>query len=232
MELSIYNDILEALHMIFFSGGIVWDIAFRSVFISGLATILSVSWGIPISILISFKNFAGKNLIKGIFNIGLGFPTVTLGLILYLLFSRTGPLGSLGLLYNPSGIIIGQAILITPIMISYSVSALEAVNPNIRELAKTLGASEIQASIAALIEGIKGVSLAIAGSFNRAISELGIALMLGGNILGLTRVFTTTIALETSRGEIILSLAMAIILLVIIAGINLAMYLIKHLWLR
>jgi tungstate transport system permease protein len=232
MNSEIIDGLIEALRLIFSGSSIVNDIAIRSIYVSGLATLLAVSWGLPLAMLLSFRNFTGKNIIKGVFNIGLGLPTVTLGLLLYLLFSRSGPLGIFGLLYSPSGIIMGQAILVTPIMVSFSVSALEAVNPDIRELAKTLGASDIQASVAALVEGIRGVSLAVVGSFNRAISELGIALMIGGNIRGLTRVLTTTIALETSRGEIALSIAIAIILLFTITGVNFAMYLVKRIWLR
>ncbi len=232
MNSEIIDGLIEALRLIFSGSSIVNDIAIRSIYISGLATVLAVSWGIPLAMLISFREFTGKNVIKGVFNIGLGLPTVTLGLLLYLLFSRSGPLGIFGLLYSPSGIIMGQAILITPIMVSISVSALEAVNPDIRELAKTLGASDIQASVAALKEGVKGVSLAVAGSFNRAVSELGIALMIGGNIRGLTRVLTTTIALESSRGEVALSIAIAIILILTITGVNFAMYLVKRIWLR
>ena len=222
----------EALNLIFSGDSFVIDIALRSIYISGFATILAMGFGIPIAMLISFREFFGKNIIKWIFNISLGFPTVALGLMLFLLFSRSGPLGVFGILYTPTGIIIGQSILVTPIMVSFSVSALESVNPEIRNLAKTLGASDFQASIAALIEGAKGVSLAIVGSFNRAVSELGIALMIGGNIRGFTRVLTTTIALETRRGEITQSIAIAIVLLFTIAGVNVIMSLIKRLWLR
>jgi|TARA_B100000315_G_scaffold96484_1_gene88625 tungstate transport system permease protein len=229
---EIVSSFLEALNLIFSGDSFVINIAIRSIYISGFATILALSWGIPISMLISFREFFGKNIIKWIFNISLGFPTVTLGLMLFLLFSRSGPLGIFGVLYTPTGIIIGQAILVTPILVSFSVSALEAVNPEIRNLAKTLGASDYQASIAVLIEGVKGVSLAIVGSFNRAVSELGIALMIGGNIRGFTRVLTTTIALETRRGEITQSIAIAIVLLFTIAGVNIAMSLIKRLWMR
>jgi tungstate transport system permease protein len=211
---------------------VVTDVALRSIYVSGLATLLAITWGIPLAMVIGFREFPGKGLIKGVFNIGLGLPTVTLGLVLYLLFSRSGPLGVFGLLYDPSGIIIGQAILITPIMVSFSVSALEAVPQEIRDLAKTLGATSTQASFAAFIEGVKGVSLAVAGSFNRAVSELGIALMVGGNIRGLTRILTTTIALETARGEIVLSIAIAIVLILIVALVNTAMYIIRRLWVR
>ncbi len=231
MNSEIVDGLVEALHLLFAGSSIVNDIAVRSIYISGLATVLAVAWGIPLAMLISFKQFTGKNIVKGVFNIGLGLPAVTLGLVLYLLFSKSGPLGVFALLYTPTGIIIGEAILVTPVMVSFSVSALEAVDPGIRELAKTLGASDMQASITILSEGVKGVTLAVAGSFNRAISELSVALMIGGNIKGLTRVLTTTIALETSRGETALSIAIAIILMLIVAVVNATVYLVKRLWL-
>lgn len=145
----------------------------------------------------------------------LGIPTVALGLILYLIFSNRGPLGFADLLYTPTAIIVGQAILITPIFISVLTNAIESVDPMIRDLAKTLGASERQTSLAILKEAKKGAILATVSSFNRAISELGVALMVGGNLLGVTRVMTTQIALGISRGEFILSLETTVVLLVI-----------------
>ncbi|MCP8315599.1 MAG: ABC transporter permease, partial [archaeon] len=125
-------------------------------------------------------------------------------------------------------IVIGQAILITPITVSFVTSAIESVDPEIRDLARTLGASETQASVAVLGESSSGFLLAIIASFNRAIAELGIALMIGGNIRGITRVLTTTIALETTRGEVVLAIALAIILLVIVSVVSLSINLIQR----
>jgi len=153
---------------------------------------------------------------------------VALGLILYLFFSNAGPVGFLRLLYSPTAMIIGQAILITPITVSFIISAIESVDPEIRDLAKTLGASETEASIAVLRESMSGVVLAITASFNRAIAELGVVLMVGGNIAGFTSVLTTTIALETSKGEIALAIALAIILLLIVSALTLTVNLIQR----
>ncbi len=150
----------------------------------------------------------------------MGMPTVSLGLVLYMLFSRAGPLGFLHLLYTPLAMTIGQAVLITPIIVSFVTSTVESVDPEIRDLAKTLGASEVQASLAVVKESMSGVFLAIVASFNRAIAELGIALMLGGNIRGVTRVLTTSIALETTRGELVLGMVLTVILLAIVFGLN------------
>jgi tungstate transport system permease protein len=116
------------------------------------------------------------------------------------------------LLFTPLGISIGQAILITPIIVSFITSAIGAVDVELRDLARTLGSTEIQASTAILKEATEGVTLAVIAGFNRAFAELGVAMMVGGNIHNLTRVLTTSIALETARGEIALSIALGLIL--------------------
>jgi len=196
------------------------EISVRAIVVSGAATLLATLWGLPIGIFIGLKKFRGRSVVKGFFNTMLGIPTVSLGLVLYLVFSRSGPLGFLHLLYTPLAIIIGQAVLITPITISFTASTVESVDPEIRDLAKTLGASGTQASMAVLKESVSGVFLAIIAGFNRAISELGVALMLGGNIRGVTRVLTTSIALETTRGELVLGIALTVILLSIVFALN------------
>lgn len=134
---------------------------------------------------------------------------------LYLVLSRTGPLGYFGLLYTPYAIMIGQSILVTPIVVSFSTSALESVDPELRSLARTLGATESQTYLVTIREAFWGVVLAIIAAFNRGFGELGIAMMLGGNIRNFTRVLTTAIALETARGDIALSIALSFILLTI-----------------
>ncbi len=174
--------------------------------------------------LIALRDFRGKTIIKTVFSTLIGLPTVVLGLILFLIFSRGGPLGFLGLLYTPAAIIIGQAILVTPMLVSIGVSAIEDVDPEIMNLAKTLGASESQAQIAVLKEAVNGIVLSNIASFNRAIAELGVVLLVGGNIAGggnRTDVLTTAISRYTQRGEIDFAIALGIILMTIIFGINL-----------
>ncbi len=198
----------------------ILEIALRAIAVSGASTILAVLWGLPTGIILGLKRFRGQSVVRGFFNAMMGMPTVSLALILYLILSRAGPLGFLHLLYTPLAITLGQAVLITPITISLVTNTVESVDPEIRDLAKTLGASEAQASLAVLRESINGVLLAIIASFNRAISELGVALMLGGNIRGVTRVLTTSIALETTRGELVLGMVLTIILLSIVFAMN------------
>jgi len=205
----------------------ILEITLRSIYISGTATLLATLFGLPLGVIMGIKDFVGKRIFKGIFNAFLGLPTVVLGLILYLIFRQAGPLGFLGLLFSPLAVIIGQAILITPIIISLTTSAVESIDPKIKDLAKTLGASETQASMVILKESISGTLLAVIGGFNRAISELGIVYMVGGDIPGLTRVLTTTIALQRDMGRIEFGLSLAGILLFIVFAISLIINLVQ-----
>jgi tungstate transport system permease protein len=196
------------------------QITIQSLFISGYAALLASAIGLPVGLLLGLRKFKGRSIIIGGFNSLIGLPTVALGLVLYLAFSNAGPLGFLELLYTPAGIIVGQTILVIPIMISITTETITSVDESIRELALTLGADERAADFSVVRESFGGILLASSASFSRAIAELGVALMIGGNIRGLTRVLTTSIALETTRGEIALGLGLTVILLSLILIVN------------
>jgi len=219
--------VIRALQLIFSGDPTVVEISVRSILISGSATMIAFLWSLPVAAVLGLRRFRVRFLAKGFFNAMLGIPTVTLGLVLYLFFSKAGPVGFLRLLYHPAGMIIGQAVLITPIMVSFITNAIESVDQEIKDLAKTLGASEVEASIAVLKESLNGVLLAVTASFNRAIAELGVVLMVGGNIAGFTSVLTTTIALEINR-DIELSIALAIILLLIVSALTISINLVQR----
>jgi len=223
---EILDGILRALQLIFSGDPRVLDVTLRSLYVSGAAALIAILWGLPIAMLLGLRNFPGKFLIKGIFNTLIGMPTVALGLILFLVFSKGGPLGLLSLLYTPTAIIIGEAILVMPIVVSLATTAIESVDKEIMALAKTLGASESQASVAVLKEAVNGVLLAGVASFNRAIAELGVAILVGGGIVGWTQVLTTGIELETARGNLDVAIALGIILLILVFGINLTVNLV------
>jgi len=176
--------------------------------------------GLPVGTLIGLKNFPGRKLIKTLFSTLIGMPTVALALILYLFLSKSGPLGALQLLYTIQGISLGQALLILPIIVSFSASAIEAQDTRLRDLARTLGASELDTVLTVLQESSNGIILALVAAFNRAFAELGLAMMLGANIRYLTRVLTTTIALQSAMGDITLSLALSIILISVVFTLN------------
>ena len=220
MTNPIIDGVIQAFQLLFSLDPTIYSIVFRSLYVSGLAVAMATLWSLPIAAILGLKNFRGKRFIRGSFNAFIGFPTVVLGLVLFLLFSRSGPLGALDLLYTPLIISIGQSILITPILVSFITSAVESIDIDLRDLARTLGSTEIQASIAILREASGGVTLAILAAFNRGFAELGVAMMVGGNIYGLTRVLTTAVALETNRGEIAFSIALGVILLAIVYTLN------------
>lgn len=217
----IIEALTKAINLILTGDPTLTSITLRSLVVSGLATILASLWSLPTASLIALKNFRGKMVVKGLINALMGIPTVALGLLLYLTFSKEGILGYLNLLYTPTVIIIGQSILITPILTSFLIEGLESIQSEISMLAKTLGADQWQTIQTTLSEAKNTLALSHLAAFNRAIAELGVALMVGGNIRGTTRVLTTTIALETARGEIALSIALAIILLTLVILLNL-----------
>jgi tungstate transport system permease protein len=217
---EILDGLAKAFQLIFSGDPRLVEVTLRSLLVSGAATLIATLWGLPIAMLLGTKAFRGRFLAKGIFNTLLGVPTVGLGLILFLAFSRSAPLGFLGLLYTPTGIIIGEAILVTPIVVSLATTAIEAVDPEIANQARTLGASDSQASLTMLKEATGGILMAGIASFNRAVAELGVAQMVGGNIAGLTEVLTTAISTETQRHNLELAIALAMILLAIVFGIT------------
>jgi len=220
---DVLGDIVEALQLIVTGDPEILGIVSRSLLFSGTAVILAILWGTPLAMLIAMKDFRGKTVIKTFLNTLIGLPTVVLGLILFLIFSRGGPLGFLGLLYTPAAIMIGQAILVTPILVSIGVSAIESVDPEIMSLSKTLGASESQAQVAVLKEAASGIILSDLASFNRAIGELGVVLLVGGNIAGFgnrTDVLTTAISRNVQIGETGLAIALGILLVLILFTIN------------
>ena len=225
MAVDIFASIIKAMELIISGDPELYGIVYRTLLFSGTAILLATLWGTPIALAISLKEFRGKNTIKAFFNSLIGIPTVVLGLLLFLAFSNGGPLGFLGLLYTGGGIIIGEAILVAPIIISIATTAIEAVDPDIMNLAKTLGASESQAVVAVLKEAVNGVLLSNLAAFNRAMAELGVALLVGGNIAGVgmrTDVLTTAISRYTQQGAFDLAIANGIILMLIVIAINMA----------
>jgi tungstate transport system permease protein len=228
---DVISEILQAFQLIFAGNSEIQGIVFRSLFFSGTAVILAILWGTPLALVIALKEFRGKIIIKAILNTLIGLPTVVLGLILFLIFSKGGPLGFLGLLYTPGAIILGQAILITPILISIGISSIESVDPEIMNLSKTLGASESQAQIAVLKEAVNGIILSDVASFNRAIGELGVVLLVGGNIAGggnRTDNITTAISRDVQISELGLAIALGIILIGILFTINIVIVILRR----
>ncbi|RKY89863.1 ABC transporter permease [candidate division KSB1 bacterium] len=191
-----------------------------SLWVAFTSTIISTFSGVPIAFLISFRNFSGKRILITVLNTLMALPTVLIGLVVYAFLCRRGIFGSFGFLYTPWAMIIGQVVLATPLICALTVATLEGVDRTIERTAVTLGASRFQ-SMLALAQEIKvQIIAAVIAGFGRVFAEVGISIMLGGNIRFYTRNITTTIALETSKGEFSRGIALGLILLFFAFTIN------------
>jgi tungstate transport system permease protein len=185
-----------------------WGILVRSLEVTGAALLLSTLLGIPLGTWLGLGSFRGKRLLTALVHTGMGFPPVVVGLAVYILLSRSGPLGSLQWLFTLKAMIVAQTIIATPLIAGITAAAVAAVPAELLPQVRSLGASPWQARWAILAEARPGVLVAVAAGFGRIIAEVGAAMLVGGNIEGHTRVLTTAIVLETSKGEFALALAL------------------------
>jgi tungstate transport system permease protein len=221
---SLLQGFVTALDLIFHLDQTLFGIIFLSLKVSGLALIIATLLGLPLGALLGLKRFPGRDLAISTMNTLMGLPPVVVGLFVYLLLSRKGPLGFMGLLYSPSAMFIAQTILAFPIVTALCHSAIRNVDPIIRQAARTLGATPNQETLTVIREARYGILSAVIAAFGRVMAEVGAILIVGGNIAGYTRVMTTTIALETDKGNFELALALGIILLAISFIINAALH--------
>jgi len=210
---DIISGITQAIDLIVTLNPDVMQIAALSIYISLSATILAAFIAIPIGGLIHFHEFHGKRVLIALIQTLYSVPTVVVGLLIYLLISRSGPFGVFGLLFTPEGMIVGQTVLVIPIMMGLVIAALSGVDRNISDTLVSLGATEFQSILQIVKEARYAILSAVVLGFGRAISEVGVAMMIGGNIDGQTRVLTTAIALQTGMGLFPFSIALGIILL-------------------
>ena len=195
--------------------------AWVSLYTSSCAIVIAALLGVPIGLWLGLNRFRGRQLLLALLNTLMALPTVVVGLLLFGLLSRQGPLGPLGLLFTPLAMISGQTVLATPIVANLVLAAVTGADQRIIDTALNLGASRLQAAIQLLREIRFGVMAAVIAGFGRVIAEVGVAMMLGGNIRNSTRTMTTAIALETSKGEFAFGLALGILLLSIALLVNL-----------
>ncbi|WP_438971405.1 ABC transporter permease [Methylophaga sp.] len=214
------NSLLAAFKLIGSLDADIYHIVFTSVFISLAASAIAALLAVPAGVMMALHAFRGKQFTQHLLNTLMAMPTVVIGLLLYGLFSRLGPLGEWGLLYTPTAIIIAQAILIFPIMMNLTITAVNGADPRLVPTLLSLGARKIQMAVQVIRTMRLAILAAIITGFGRAIGEVGAAMMLGGNIDGYTRTMTTAIALETSKGEFELGLALGMILLIIAFVLN------------
>lgn len=217
---ELFQGFIKAFELIVTLDPEVLEITGRTLIISLASTVISCVICLPIGSLIHFNSFHGKKFLVNLIQTFYSVPTVVVGLLVFLLFTRSGPLGIFRLMFTPTLMVIGQFILISPIVIGLVIAALNGVDKIMYETAQAMGASRLQAVIAVIKEARYGVYSAVTMGFGRAISEVGLALMIGGNIRGYTRVITTAISLETSKGDWVLSLALGIILVLMALILN------------
>ncbi len=199
----------------------LYAIVLVSLKVASSSTLVASLIGIPAGFAIAFKEFPGKRTVITILNTLLALPTVVVGLFVYAFISRRGIFGPLDLLYTQKAIIIGQVILIIPIVTTFTIAAISRIDDRYRKTAMTLGATTLQTAVVIFREGRFGIMAAVIASFGRVIAEVGISMMLGGNAKGFTRTMTTAMALEYDKGEFILAVALGVILLTISFTVNL-----------
>lgn len=208
----------------------VYGIAWLSLRVSLTAVLLAGIPALPLGLLIAQKNFPAKKIVVVTLNTLLALPTVVVGLVIYGLLSRQGPLGFMDLLYTPGAMILAQAVLAFPLICALTVAAITTLDQRVMPTALTLGASNAQAAWAVLKEARFALLAALAAGFGRVVTEVGAAIMVGGNIKGYTRTLTTAITLETAQGDFAQGMALGIILLLIALGVNLASFLMQSRW--
>ncbi|EHI48018.1 ABC-type tungstate transport system, periplasmic component [SAR116 cluster alpha proteobacterium HIMB100] len=212
--MEIYSTaILQAFSLIFSGDAALTEIFWLSVKVSLTAVLIACAIGLPLGAVLAVQRFPGRGALVSIVNTLMGMPPVVVGLIVYLHLSRSGPLGWLGLLYTPTAMIIAQVILITPIIAALSCQILEDLHEDYRDLFTSLVVPRRIAVFSYIYDARFSLLTVVLAGFGRAVSEVGAVIVVGGNIDHLTRVMTTTIALETSKGELELALALGMVLM-------------------
>jgi tungstate transport system permease protein len=224
---SLAESIQQALGMLLRFDPEIWQIVLLSLRVSLLASAIAVCLAIPLSFVITQNEFKGKRMVIGAVNSFIAIPAVVIGLVCYLLLSRSGPLGFWHLLYTPSAMVGAQTLLIIPLMTGLCISALQSLGHRVKETMVTLGAGRWHLAVGTMREVRFALAAAFITGFSRVLGETGMTMMVGGNIKGETRVMTTAIALETIKGNFELGIALGLVLLVVALGINIGLQLVQ-----
>ncbi|SLN46903.1 Sulfate transport system permease protein CysW [Falsiruegeria litorea R37] len=214
------QEFMVALELIVTGDPDLWAIVFLSLRVSVLAVVISALIGMPLGAFLAVGRFAGRRVLIVLINALMGLPPVVVGLLVYLMLSRSGPLGVLQLLYTPTAMIIAQVVLVTPIIAALTRQVVEALAAEYDEQLRSLGVSRLASVPVLLWDGRLSLMTALLAGFGRAIAEVGAVIIVGGNINHVTRVMTTTIALETSKGNLALALALGAILIALAISVT------------
>jgi len=206
----------------------LWHIVALSLEVSLSAVLIATALGLPLGALLAVKRFAGRRTVIVLLNALMGLPPVVVGLLIYLLLSRAGPLGELGLLFTPGAMVIAQSVLVLPIIAALARQTLEDAWREYEEQLRSLGARELEAAFTLIWDARFSLVTAVLAGLGRAAAEVGAVMIVGGNIDGVTRVMTTAIALETSKGDLPLALGLGVVLIALVLAVNAAAQLIKE----
>jgi tungstate transport system permease protein len=220
--------ISQALQLIVGADPALLDIVLLSLRVSLSAVVVACAFGLPFGALVAVGRFPGRHTLIVVLNAMMGLPPVVVGLVVYLLLSRAGPLGEMGLLFTPTAMVIAQAILITPIIAGLARQVIEDAWGEYREQLRSLGETKVGAAITLLWDVRFSLATLVLAGFGRAAAEVGAVMIVGGNIAGVTRVMTTAIALETSKGDLPLALGLGLVLVAIVLALNAAAYVVKE----
>jgi tungstate transport system permease protein len=219
----IWDALRDAFELLFSGDAETFEIIALSLRISLTATVIAFALGLPLGMLLAFGRFRGRRLALATVHTGMGMPPVVVGLIVTVALWRSGPLGGFELLYTPSAMIVAQAAIGTPLVAGISAAALQQIDPEFRVQMQALGASRLRSLWAVAVEARLPLLAAVMAGFGAAVSEVGAAMMVGGNIAGETRVLTTAAVLETSKGNLALAVALGSILLLLAFAVNLVL---------
>jgi tungstate transport system permease protein len=216
----IWRGIVEAFRLIASGDPGVLQITWLSLQVSGAATGLSLLLGVPAGVALALTRFPGRGLLVSLVNTGMGLPPVVVGLFVTIFLWRSGPLGPLELLYTPTAIIIAQLVIAAPIVTGLTIAAMQQLNPKLRLQLLALGASRWQLLWLLMREARLPLLAAVMAGFGGVISEVGASMMVGGNLLGQTRVLTTATVLETGKGNFEIAIALSLILMALVFAVN------------
>lgn len=195
-------------------------ITLRTIAISGTATLLAVLVGVPIGYLLARRQFTGRTVVLGFINTGMGMPPVLVGLATWLLLVRSGPFGAFELIYTPQAMVLAQFVLATPIVIGFTAASFQALSPRLVDLLRVLGAGRLRTLWLLVREARLGLLAGVMAAFGAIVSEVGASMIVGGNLERSTRVLTTAIVTETSRGEVERALALGVVLFCLALAVN------------
>ncbi len=225
---ELWEGLREAIRLVIEGDATIREVALRTILVSGSATVLSLLVGVPLGYVLARGQFPGRNLALSMVNTGMGMPPVVVGLVVWLMLVRSGPFGGLELIYTRRAMVIAQFIIALPLVAGFTAASIQALPRELADLLATLGAGRVRTLWLLVREAHLGLLAAVMAGFGAVVSEVGASMAVGGNIKGETRVLTTAIVTETSRGETASAIALGLILLAMAFSVNLALTVVQQ----